>query len=147
VVSAAEDGTAVVWDAESGIAISPTIATRMPIVSAALSGDGRWLTVAHGEAHDDDPQLALDRATLGLWDVARGKRAGRIGWLGSDAGYFLSESDQLELFGVDAGKKLRCEAEVAGARTIFEFALCEDRFVVPGLLGATLHGDAVGVDE
>lgn len=147
VATAASDGTVSVWDAESGAAAGPSVTTEMPVVSAALSADGRWMMIAHGAASDDDPSRALDRATIGLWDLKTGKRAGRIGWLGNDIGYFLSSHDQIELFGADASKKLRCEAEVGGTRTVFEFALCEDRFVVPGLLNATLHGDALGVVE
>jgi WD40 repeat protein len=147
VATAASDGTVAVWDPETGASIAPAMATEIPIVSAALSADGRWIALAHGATPRDDPSRDLDRATIGLWDVARAKRAGKIGWLGKDVGYFLSESDQIELFGAEAAKSFRCEAEVGGARTIFEFALCEDRFVVPGLLNATLHGDSIGVVE
>jgi WD40 repeat protein/tetratricopeptide (TPR) repeat protein/tRNA A-37 threonylcarbamoyl transferase component Bud32 len=69
VVTAAKDGTARIWDANTGEPISPLLRHTWPTVHAVLSEDGRRLLTSSVS----EDRVASPTAELRLWDAATGQ--------------------------------------------------------------------------
>ena len=55
VVTSSQDGTAKVWDVDSGRMISDLVGSRGPVIAASFSR--RWAERRHGESRPDRPHL------------------------------------------------------------------------------------------
>lgn len=87
------DGEVRSWDAETGRQLHNFSPRAAPVTALKMSGDGRWLAVAH----DDGKGTGASRAFANLWDLRDGALLRRVDLGGNRRDRFMHHHDETTL--------------------------------------------------
>lgn len=105
IVSASEDGTAILWDTQKRVAAGmPLLVDGNPVTSAAFSPDSKLL--ATGNCTKTDPSLGCAEGKVFLWEVSTGNQIGDMNGLhvGSPLSLAFSHDGRLLASGDTSGQ-------------------------------------------